>query len=238
MPIELQTNIALETTPADPKHLVNMQWVTDFFMGQVKLPVRVVATTDQVGTYTAATKSFNYAATGPTVIDGETLALADRVLLAGQTDQTQNGIYSVWAVGNGGGTETVLERASDFNDSSLITSGVTIAVQEGDDHADTTWKLVTSGTITLDTTNLEFIPVTPATGAKKYAETITGDGVLTDFPIQHNLGDTDVSVSIWNMATKSIVLADVHTVDNNEVEIGFAEPPTAAQGPYRVVVIA
>lgn len=27
MPIELQTNIALETTPTEPQHLVNMQWV-------------------------------------------------------------------------------------------------------------------------------------------------------------------------------------------------------------------
>lgn len=238
MPIELQTNIALETTPSDPKHLVNIQWVADFFTGQVKAPVRVVANSDQDGTYTAATKSFNYTVTGPTVIDGKTLALGERVLFVGQNDKTQNGIYTVFAVGNGGGTETVLERAPDFNDSTLISPGVTVAVQEGDDHADTTWKLITSGTIILDTTNLEWIPVTPATGAKKHAETITGDGATTDFPIQHNLGDTDVSVSIWNLSTKSIVLADVHTVDNNEVEIGFAEPPTAAMGPYRVVVIA
>ena len=237
MAIELQTNIALETTPVDPKHLVNIQWVQDFVTGKVKLPVAAVATTDQAGTYDAPTMTLTYTATGAVEIDDVTLALNERVLLVGQTDGTQNGIYTVAEVGNPT-TPAELTRAADFNDSTHLVTGVTIGVTQGTQHADTTWKLVTGGTLVLDTTALEFIPVTPSTGAAKYAETITGDGTETDFEIEHNLGDTDVSVSIWNLTTHSMVLADVRTVDNNTVEVIFAEPPAASQGPYRVVVIA
>src|SRR5215831_3719263 len=99
MAIELQTNIALETTPVAPAHLVNIQWVQDFFTGRVKAPVAVVATTDQAGTYDAPTMTFTYTATGAIDIDDELLALNDRVLLVGQTDGTQNGIYTVSVVG-------------------------------------------------------------------------------------------------------------------------------------------
>jgi len=237
MPIELQTNIALETTPTAPEHLVNIQWVQDFFTGRVKMPVAVVATSDQAGTYDAPTMTFTYTATGEIEIDDMVLAQDERVLLVGQSDATQNGIYTVSVVGDPS-TEGELMRAADFNDSSHLVTGVTIAVTQGTQHADTTWKLITGGTLVLDTTALEFIPVTPSTGAAKYASTITGDGTETEFEIVHNLGDTDVSVSLWNLSTHSMVLADVRTIDNNRVEIGFAEAPTAAQGPYRVVVIA
>lgn len=237
MPIELQTNISLETQPTDPKHLVNVQWVEEFVAGKVKAPVRVVATTDQDGTYDPDPMqlSLTYTAMGPTVIDGETLAVNDRVLLAGQTDETQNGIYRLAVEGNAT-THAILARAADFNHSDKIFSGVTIAVSEGTSHANTTWKLATTGTITLDTTNLEFISITPSTGAKKYATTITGDSTATTFTINHDLGTSDLQVSIWNNTTKGLVLTDVEIVDANNVEIGFAEAPTPAQV-YRVVCI-
>lgn len=237
MPIELQTNISLETQPVDPKHLVNIQWVEEFVAGKVKAPVRVVSTTNQAGTYDPDPNqlTLTYTAMGPTVIDGVTLALNDRVLLTGQTDETQNGIYRVAVEGNAT-THAVLARASDFNHSDKIFTGVTIAVGEGTEHANTTWKLATSGTITLDSTALEFISTTPATGTKKYSETITGDGTATVFTINHDLGSSDVSVTIWNNTTKGLVLADVEVVDANNVDIGFADPPTTAQV-YRVVCI-
>lgn len=236
MPIELQTNLALEATPIAPEHVVNIKWVTDFVAGKVKMPVRLVATANQAGTYTAASMQFEYTAAGETEIDGVELADGDRVLFAGQTDGTQNGIYHVLTAGTST-QETLLERSADFNDDSLISPGVTIPVTEGDEHADTTWKLTTEGTNLLDNVPLEFIPIKPFVGTAKYAETITGDGVKTTFDVEHKLGSTDVSVSIWNLTTKSWVLADVATVDNNTLEIGFAEPPAAAQGPYRIVVI-
>lgn len=236
MPIELQTNISLETTPVDPKHLVSMRWVQEFFTGRIKAPVRAVATTNQAGTYAPAPDlTLTYTATGALVIDGVTLAVGDRVLLVGQSTATQNGIYTVTDAGSAS-TEAELTRATDFNESDLIYTGVTIAVNHGDAHANTTWKLITEGTLTLDATALEFISITPATGTAKYVSTITGDNTETEFVVQHNLGTIDVSVSIWNETTKSIVLTDVTIDDGNELTIGFAEPPSTSQI-YRVVVI-
>lgn len=237
MPIEIQTNLSLEATPVAPEHVVNIKWVEDYVAGKLKAPVRLVATADQAGTYDPGDLTLTYTAAGEIEIDGHELEEDDRVLLVGQTDGTENGIYTVTTEGVGT-THTELTRAPDFDDDSRIFTGVTIAVTTGDDHANTTWRLITAGTIVLGTTALEFIPVTPATGAAKYAVTITGDGVATEFEVDHNLGDTDLSVSVWNLSTHSIVLVDVRTVNSNTIEIGFAEPPTAAQGPYRVVVIA
>lgn len=239
MAIEIQTNLSLEATPIAPKHVVNIQWVEDFFKGKVKMPVRVVATTNQAGTYSSGNMEFHYTATGETDVDGVELEDGNRVLFVGQTDGRENGIYVVVTAGTTTpGQHTVLRRSDDFDHDDKIFAGVTVAVTEGDDHGDTTWKLVTDGANLLDNVALEWIQIQLATGAAKYAETITGDGVATEFDIVHNLTDTDVSVSIWNLATHSQVLADVKTVDNNTVEIGFAEPPLASQGPYRVVVIA
>ena len=198
MPIELQTNISLETTPTAPKHLVNMKWVEDYFSGRVKAPVRVVATTNQAGTYSSGNMEFHYTAHGETTIDGVDLDAGDRVLFVGQTDGRENGIYVVLTAGETGPppVATVLQRAPDFDDDSKINAGVTIAVTEGDDNADTTWKLITDGTNLLDNVALDFLQVPRTTGAAKYAETIVGDGVATEFDVVHNLADTDVSVTI------------------------------------------
>jgi len=236
MALELQTNVLLEAAPSDPKHLVNAKYVTEFFAGKVKMPVRVIAAANASGTYEAAAKTFTCGAAGALVIDGKTLYSGDRVLLAGQADATQNGIYTVTEAGADGVTEPVLTRADDFNDSNKIYSGVSIAVNEGTLFANTTWKLAADGVITLDATALLFINAGATVGTAKHSETITGDGVTDEFAIDHDLGTTDISVSIFNLVTNAMVLADVIIEDNNTVVIGFAVPPTAAQV-YRVTII-
>jgi len=236
MAIELYTNISLETTPVDPKHLVPMSWVEDFVAGKVKAPVRLVATANQAGTYAPApAMTFTYTATGPTTIDGVALAANDRVLLVGQTAATQNGIYTVTTVG-AGATHTILTRASDFNASAKIFSGVTIGVNQGDDHSHTFWRLTSDDPITLDTTPLNFITVTPPISTRKFSEVIQGDGTETDFDIEHNLGTEDVHVQVWNNATKAWVITEVDIEDANTVSVYFDVAPTAAQT-FNVVVI-
>lgn len=236
MAIELYTNISLETTPVDPKHLVPMSWVEDFVAGKVKAPVRVVATANQAGTYAAApAMTFTYTAMGPTTIDGEALALNDRVLLVGQTTATQNGIYTVTHVGVPT-DHTILTRASDFNASNKIFSGVTVGVNQGDDHAHSFWKLTSDDPITLDTTPLNFISITPPISTRKYSETITGDGTETDFEIEHSLGSEAVHVQIFNNASKAWVMTAVTIDDVDTVTVSFDVAPTAAQV-FNVVVI-
>lgn len=78
-------------------------------------------------------------------VDGVSLAVGDRVLVKNQTTASANGIYVVasgaWA------------RASDGGQGAL-SSGATIAVEEGSVNADTMWVLVTDGAINVGTTSL------------------------------------------------------------------------------------
>jgi hypothetical protein len=72
--------------------------------------------------------------------------------------------------------------------------------------------------------------------SRKYATDITGDALSTDFVITHNLGTTDVIVSIKETTTSEIIMADVTITSTSQVTITLN--PTQANGKvYRVVVI-
>ena len=172
MSIELHRPTTVHFPRTLPTHVATMQDIEDALDGKIKAPVRVVATTNQAGAYGAL--SLTYGAVGALVIDGVTLAAGDRVLLAGQTTETQNGIYVVTETGDAS-TPAELTRSADFNESDKILSGVRINVDAGTLMSDSTWKLTTTGTIVLDTTALEFIKVSVSQGTAKHAETIQGD---------------------------------------------------------------
>jgi hypothetical protein len=65
----------------------------------------------------------------PATVDGVTLSAGDRVLVAGQTDKSQNGIYEVDISGTG--SNGTWSRASDFDINSDVSAGVIIMVTEG-----------------------------------------------------------------------------------------------------------
>lgn len=65
-------------------------------------------------------------------IDNVALAVGDRVLLTGQTDTRENGIYTV-STGR-------WYRAGDANHPRAITEGVTVQVQEGATHGGQAWR--------------------------------------------------------------------------------------------------
>jgi hypothetical protein len=65
------------------------------------------------------------------------------------TTGLENGVYTVVASG-------AASRSTDANTSAEVTSGLTVWVNEGTANADTAWTLITDGTITLDTTSLNF----------------------------------------------------------------------------------
>jgi len=235
MAIELQTNLSLEATPSDPKHVVNIKYVSDFFAGKVKMPVRALSAANIAGNYSSVSMALVSGAVGALVFDGVTLQTGDRVLLIGQNNAEQNGIYVVTNPGDGT-TAAELVRADDFNSSDKIYPGVSIAVNFGTLFANTRWKLAVDGAIVLDTTELTFTKVGAVVGTSKHSETITGDNVETEFEIEHNLGTTDVQVSIVNLVTNQILLTDVTIVDSNTINVSFGGPPTPAQV-YRVTVI-
>lgn len=96
----------------------------------------------------------NLSSGAPTVQDGETLNLYDRILVKDQTTKSQNGFYFVSVLGTGAnGTWT---RSTDADAAGELTSGAIVSVESGTVNKDSQWMLTTDGVITLGTTELTF----------------------------------------------------------------------------------
>lgn len=101
----------------------------------VKCPVRVATTA-------------NITLSGLQTIDGITVVADDRVLVKDQTTGADNG---VWVA-----SSSSWSRAEDFNGPNDIRSGTLIVVAEGTVSAGFTFRIATTGTITIGTTALTF----------------------------------------------------------------------------------
>jgi len=90
----------------------------------------------------------------PSSYDSISLAVGDRILVAGQSTASQNGIYIVQTLGTGSnGTWT---RSPDANANDRVTAGMTTAIEEGT-YVGKTWRLTTGNPIVLGTTALTFV---------------------------------------------------------------------------------
>ena len=85
-----------------------------------------------------------------TVIDGVTLSDKDRVLVAGQSLASQNGIY-VWSSAN-----SRLLRAEDADSMYELSAGNRIYVEEGTSNEKTNWVLITTGIIVPGVSSIVF----------------------------------------------------------------------------------
>ena len=83
-------------------------------------------------------------------VDGISLSDKDRVLLLGQSNQSQNGIY-VWS-----SATSRLTRSNDADSIFELSAGNKVYVEEGNTFEKTTWTLITSGVITPGITGLTF----------------------------------------------------------------------------------
>ena len=134
-------------------------------------PVRVETNANRNATYNNGTAGVgatltNAGTQAALVLDGVSLALNDRVLVRSQTNQTQNGVYTVTNVGSGS-TNWVLTRSTDTDEYAIdspsgLSEGSTFFVQEGTVGAGNTYTCNTSGTITFGTTNITFVQVSSA----------------------------------------------------------------------------
>ena len=84
------------------------------------------------------------------IIDGVTLSDKDRVLVAGQTVSSQNGIY-VWSSSN-----SKLIRAEDADSLYELSAGNHIYVEEGSIHSKSNWVLISTGVIVPGISNIVF----------------------------------------------------------------------------------
>ncbi len=90
----------------------------------------------------------------PSVVDGVSLVTGDRVLVNGQSNAAQNGLYQVQTLGTG--SDGTWVRTSDGNEDGEIQPGMVVMVTQGTEYADTPWKLITNGVIVIGVTELVF----------------------------------------------------------------------------------
>jgi phage-related tail fiber protein len=83
-------------------------------------------------------------------IDDVVLAGKNRVLLAGQTNPAQNGIY-IWNA-----ITSKLVRAPDADSGTELSAGMKVYVEEGTQNSQSNWVLITPGLVTLGSTALTF----------------------------------------------------------------------------------
>lgn len=127
--------LTLTKGPTADSHAATKAYVDSVVQGlDIKESVRV-ATTE------------NIALSGLQTIQEVALAKGDRVLVMGQTDKTQNGIYVA--------SEEGWTRAIDANTDDKVHPGMFTFVEEGN-NADAGFVLATNGAIKLGTTELEF----------------------------------------------------------------------------------
>jgi hypothetical protein len=123
--------------PALSSDAVTKQYVDNIATGLIwKDAVRVGATS-------------NVSVSSPgTAIDGVTLASGDRVLLMGQSNNIENGLYTY----NG----TALVRAADADTNAELRPGTAVTVSEGTSTGNKTFVLITDGPINVGTTGQDW----------------------------------------------------------------------------------
>lgn len=213
-----------------------------------------------------AASTANLTLSGTQTVDGIALVAGDRVLVKNQTDGTQNGIYVVasgaWSRASdfNDGTSITASAAATVEQGTtqadqvwmLTTDGaVTVGTtsltfsQLGGGSASYTAgngiqitgstiaaKLKASGGVLADTNGLY---VDRSLVPNKYAANVASGS--TTPTIAHNLGTTDVQVTVYDIsgAKPVLVLVEQSITDANNVLLTFGTAPTTGQ--YRAVVI-
>lgn len=198
---------------------------------------------------------------GLPTIDGITAVSGDRVLLTGQTTQSQNGPYVVAA--------GAWSRAVDADQTGEITPGAFWMVEEGTSYAKTQWRCNNSGAISIGSTAItivqfgaanmytagngltltgtdfavgagtgiavgaDTVSVDTAVVTRKYAATI-GDASSTSITVTHNLNNQDAMTQVREIATNNVIECDIQNNGVNTVVLAFTVAP--ALNSLRVVV--
>ena len=164
------------------------------------IPVRVESPINLSALYNNGTNGVgatltNTGTNAALVIDGVTMALNDRVLVYEQTNQTENGIYTVTDTGSAS-TAWVLTRATDADsygasDPNALGEGDAYFVKEGDTGAGELYVMNASGEIVFGTTNITFSVIAET------AVYTAGDGLTLD-GTEFNIGTADTGRIVLN----------------------------------------
>lgn len=136
----------------------------------------------------------NAGAQAALVLDGVTLAAADRVLVKDQASGLQNGLYTVTNVGSGA-TNWILTRATDVDETDEMARGMYTVVSHGTTQARTLWIQTATGPFTVGTTALVFASAVVTIGAGQVTLAMLAD-LATDRLIGRDTAGTGVPESL------------------------------------------
>ena len=162
-----------------------------------KSPCVAKSTADLGGTFSSNT--ITAGANGPFTVDGIQLALNDRVLVANQTTQSQNGLYLVTTAGDvraGHEAPAVVSRATD-GDIATELHAAAVFIERGTVGADTAY-IQTTDTITLNTSNIVWQQFASA------GQLVGGDGISrVGNTLTADVDNTSVEISGGKIAVKT-----------------------------------
>lgn len=143
--------------------------------------------------YSNVTLTLTATANGPLSVDGSPVVMNQRLLVWQEGNPQHNGIYSVTNTG-GASAPYVLTRTADFDSSATIQAGDSTFIQSGSTYAATTFQMITTGTITVGTSNIVF---TQVAGTGTY---VAGTG-LTLSGSTFSITNTAVSAGSYGSST-------------------------------------
>jgi hypothetical protein len=111
----------------------------------------------------ATTASVTLSGGAPTVVDGVTLVLGDRVLVRSQSTAAQNGIYRVNVLGTG--SNGTWGRTLDADTADKLSPGTTLTVEEGTTLAGKLYRMTSTNPITLGSTAITWTDVSGGGGS-------------------------------------------------------------------------
>jgi hypothetical protein len=139
-------------------------------------------------TYSSGAKTLTGNANGALTVDGVGVTAGDRILVKNEATGSNNGLYSVTNAGSGG-APYVLTRTSDTDSSTELNNGIIIPITSGTANANTLWVLTTTS-ITLDTTALSFSSIPLAGYTAGTGITLTGNAFGLTIPVAISSGGT------------------------------------------------
>lgn len=197
-------NIVVPTTPTASNHATSKEYVDNLVQGaKGKKSVRVATTSalSNVSSWTTTTVTFT---TGPTTIDGVSIANNDRILVKDESTQSRNGIYVRTSA-------TQWDRASDADTWDELVSAH-VWVEEGTQNEDTGWLCTVNAGGTLGTTAVTWVQfsglgqITAGAGLTKTGNTIDVNTASSSRIVVNandiDLATTAVSAGSYGSATQ------------------------------------
>jgi hypothetical protein len=181
----------------------------------------------------------NVTLNGQQTIDGQSTGDSSLVLLGGQTDPIENGL---WVTNNTASPWTRPASSPTGTDF----AGVYVSVAGGSTNGDKLFRCTNNvGAGVVGTSGLVFDEFNEATGgsgsASSYNGTITGDGSASLFTVTHNLGTNKVSVSVHEDESGSpgySVVASWKSTGDNTVSVSAGVLGNGAVLHVKVLAIA